>query len=238
MHEIIAPARNRTIKPAEVMEWFRRGHKPWPSEPCCAEIAERLNKMRWPSDPRLPLPGSSSPDPWWHPETAAARAKALLDDVPAMLWFWQRMQTAPKEWLPSQWDEIELPNGIRKEDIIKQFVPGLRLREGYEAIDQLRIALEAALPYIEFPFGKYERRDHRKGKHSKPWHAHAVAIAPWIAAALRQAGREVYGTSRNTALVRIVREALLRIGYGKRDITVTAVAAHLTRWYSEHDRVL
>jgi hypothetical protein len=218
MHEVSTPARNRTIKAAEVMEWFKCGHQPWPNEPCCFEIAERLSKMRWPGDPRLPLPELSSPDPSWHPELTAKMAKGLGEHIPAMLWFWHRMQDTPAETMPGQ-----LPK---------------QLHEGYEAIDRLRVALEAALPYIEFPFGKYERRDHRKEKRPKPWHAYAVAITPIIAAALRQAGHEISGTSHNTALVRIVREALLRIGYGERAITVNAVAAHLTRWYGEYERVL
>jgi hypothetical protein len=213
MHEPIKPPIDRTITSAEVLGWFTRGRKP--SEECCDEIAARLNKMQWPGDPRLPLPESSSPDPWWHAETAAATARALLDDIPAMKWFWRSMRETKSETMPGQSPE--------------------RLREGYDAIDQLRVALKRALPYIEFPFGKYQHRDHRKQKRPKNWHAHAVAITPIVAAALKQTGHEVRGTSHNTALVRIVREALLRIGH-REGITVDAVADYLTRWYGEHDR--
>ena len=117
---------------------------------------------------------------------------------------------------------------MSKEDVIKCLVPGQRLREGYEAIDQLRVALDDALPYIEFPFGKYERQDHRKRKRPSPWHAHAVAITPIIAEALRQSTRHaVRGTTHNSAVVRLVREALVRIGHDKK-ITREAIAAKLT----------
>jgi hypothetical protein len=241
--EVLAEgATNRAggVTPDEVLAWFKRGHGPWPSVKRCKEVSGRINKMRWPDDPPKP---NKEPEPfghWWdalielNVEQAAARAKALLDDLPAMLCFWHGLQEAPKEWLPIEFDGIELPEGVRKEDLVKQFVPGLRVREGYDVIDQLRVALTAALPYIESPFGKYEKLDHRKRKRPKDWHAHAVAIAPVIAEALNEAGHEVRSTSHNTILVRVVREALLRIGYA--NITEEAVAKHLTGWYGGHGR--
>jgi hypothetical protein len=229
---------DRTITPAEVLGWFKRGRKPWPSLEHCAEVAARINRMRWPGDPPKD-DDEEVPEhfgDWWDAISAAARAKALVDDVPAMLCFWHGLQEAPREWLPSDFDGIELPKGIRKEDIVKQFVPDLRVREGYDVIDRLRVALKAALPYIEFPFGKYEKRDHRKRKRRKDWHAHAVIIAPVIAKALSRAGHAVRSTSHNTMLVRVVGEALHRIGYT--DITEAAIAKHLTNWFGEHGRFL
>lgn len=222
----------RSITHAEVMNWFARGHKPWPTEKDCADIAARLTKMRWPGEElpaigddeqwQIDYPGSDGPpvyqrvpykaDPWWDLEKAAASAKVLLDNIPAMLWHWQRLQTTPYETIPGQ--------------------KPANLRGGYEAIERLRVALDAALPYIEFPFGEYERQDHRKRKRPKAWHAHAIAITPIIADALRQSGHPVRGTTHNTALVRIVRQALVRIGHDK-NIKPAAVAAKMTAWYAE-----
>lgn len=235
MRSAIKPEIDRTITGAEVMKWFMRGHKPWPAEQLCVGIAARLNKMRWPVDPPLPAlaedewyeidyshDGSFTirvapcpSDPWWDSEKAAARAKALVDDIPAMLWHWHRMQGTRFETLPGQKPK--------------------HLRGGYDAIERLRVALDAALPYIEFPFGEYERQDHRKRKRPSPWHAHAVAVTHVIADALRQSGHPVRGTSHNSAVVRIVCKALVRIGYD-RNITSDAVAKHLTGWYAEFGR--
>ena len=160
---------------------------------------------------------SCSSDPWWNPDLAAARAKALLDDVPAMLWHWHRMQATPDETRPGQ--------------------KPVHLRGGYDAIQRLRVALDAALPYIEFPFGEYERQDHRKKKRPKPWHAHAVGITPLIANALRQSGKLVRGATHNSALVRIVcRGVGPELDSDENIVKPTAVAAMLTDWYAEFDR--
>jgi hypothetical protein len=202
MRSAIKPEINRTITGAEVMEWFKRGREPWPGEELCAGIAADMNKWLWPVDPRPIYPEQDFADPWWDTVKAAAGVKALLDDVPAMLWNLHRM----------------------------------RSRSGYDAIERLRGALDAALPYIEFPFGKYERQDHRKRKRPKPWHAHAVLITPMIADALRQSGHPVRGATHNSAVVRIACEALVRIGYDRNIIKPAAVAAKLTDWYAEFGR--
>ena len=113
------------------MKWFERGHKPWPSEEYCARIAAQLEqrcdgrarqlpairRRRVVADqiiPRTVSPGISAralikPIRRWNPQEATARAKALLNDVPAMLWFWHGMQKAPEEIVPGQLDGIELP---------------------------------------------------------------------------------------------------------------------------------
>ncbi|HEY4981610.1 MAG TPA: hypothetical protein VII24_06650 [Pseudolabrys sp.] len=212
----------RTITPAEVMEWSAHGRKPWPSE-ACDEIASRLTKMRWPGDPDTPYmprspswpkgwdPPPSDPaaiDPWWDPKKAAIAAKALRDDIPAMLWHWHWMQWTPAETRPGQ--------------------KPMRLRGGYEAIEQFRIALNAALPYIEWPFGKYERQDHRKKSRPSNWHMYAVVIAGIISRALVQSGRRrAPSFARDSAAARAVYEALSRMGHPYVD--ANTIATHLIR---------
>jgi len=228
----------RIISGDEVMEWFARGHKPWPTEKDCADIAARLTKVRWPGE-ELPAIGDDEQwqidypswpdgppvfrrvpykaDPWWDPEKAATAARVLLHDFPAMLWHWRGMRHTRAETLPGQ--------------------KPARLREGYAAIKRLGDALEAALPYVEFPFGKYRRQDHREGMRLKPWHVHAVAITPMIVETLRRSGHPIPAHLRkithNTAAVRIVREALVRMGYDKNIIKPPAIAQFLTLWAND-----
>jgi hypothetical protein len=226
----------RTITAAEVLKWFEGGHKPRPSIDRCVEIAARLTKMRWGSDPPLPELGANTwwhkvtpapewappskdnpnpgwvaepfeANPWWDPEKAAAAARLLLDDVPAMLWHWQRLRETPYETIPGQ--------------------QPMCLREGHRAIEQLRDALHVAMPYVEFPFGQHQRQDHRKRKRPKAWHTPAVPITRMIVAALKQAGHSG-ATDKNSAVVRMVRQALSRMGYG--EIEKPTIAAYLKSW--------
>jgi hypothetical protein len=211
MRPAIKPEIDRIITGAEVRGWFARGRKPPPSEDACFEIATRLTKTRWKSDSPMPaipdnmwwvraypcpvwFPEPYVADPWWNPEEAAAAAKALLEDVPAMLWHWHRMQTAP-ETLPGQ--------------------KPARLRGGYDAIERLRIALDAALPYIEFPVGEYERQDRRKAKRPKDWHLPAIVAAHFIGKALCSES-----TARDSVRVRVVTTALGRMGYSVENDTI------------------
>lgn len=198
----------RTITAAEVSAWFKRGRGPWPSIHSCAEVAAGLTKMRWGSDhPLSELGEPFNAEPWWDPEKAAAAARSLLDDVPAMLWHWRRLRETPYETI----------DGRRPK----------RLRGGHKAIEQLQDALNAAIDYVEFPFGQYERQDHRKRKRPKPWHAPAVLVTSLIVAALKKAGH-TGATDKNSAAVRIVHHALSRMGYGK--IKEPTIAAFLKSW--------
>lgn len=167
-----------------------------------------------PNSPRVAEPYQA--DPWWDSEKAADAARLLREDIPAMLWFWRRMRTTPAETRPGQ--------------------RPMRLRRGYDAIEQLRDALDAAMDYIEWPFGQYDREEARKRhlhpKHPKPWHASAIPVARVIIAALRQSRHTVEGTSHNTIAVRIVRDALARMGFG--EVEKPAIAKILIKWADEH----
>ena len=220
MHSPIKPKSDaRTITAAEVRVWFVGGpkSKPWPSEALCAEVAARLTKFRWASEwpsPEISDEGAAAiswDNPWtserecypcWDSEEAAHAAKALLKNIPAMLAHYSPM----------------------------------RQHDGYDAIERFRVALDAAIPFIEFPFGKYDRDEARKRqlhpKHPKPWHASAIPVARVTIDALRRSGHTVEGTSHNTITVRIVRDALVRMGFD--DIEKPAIAKVLTKWADEH----
>jgi hypothetical protein len=296
MHSPIKPTA-RTITAAEVMSWFGRGHKPWPSEKACAEVADRLTRMGWanewppselgedealhwtpdadavltetltvdrgvitigvPGVAEIAGNGSASvtltgtaeaiaaalrsatyagekkdfltlkhattgatgkwtigPSPFkrwdlWDIKEGATAARMLLKQAPAMLAHFERLRDTPSKTISGQ----------------------IPLLEGFAAIERLRIALEDALPFVEHPFGKGDSQDHRKRKHPKPWHALAVAVTPVFVAALRQSGHHVGGVKDNSAAVRLVHEALLRMGYGK--IPKATIASHLKTWLVE-----
>jgi hypothetical protein len=209
--QVAAPKKlppSRTITPADVREWF--GSRSRPNEALCDEIAGRLTKMRWPSDPP---DDPDSPwlqceilepdtDRWWDFEGAADAAKTLLASVPAMLSFWDQLRWAPET------------------------------RAGHEAIKALGGALSLALPYVEFPFGKYERQVRKRPKN---WHVPAIIIASFIREALIQSGRGAPALTRNSVLVRVVRQALVRMEYPNiGTVTPTAIGAHLTRWADKY----
>lgn len=222
----IPEASTRPITPAEVRAWFARGRKPWPDDALCAEIADRLTKtIRWPSNDASPkLKRRTQRGRMTEAQAWAAQVKALLDDVPTML---ERL------------DENS---------------------DGYAAIEAMREALLRALPSIEFPFGSPEEAEATLKqtillwpelaevrpvgpKEMRPavWHMHAVLIARIISKALKQIGRHS-SLHRNSVLVRVVSDALVRIGFTEIsdndeddgapliDRVHGAVSMHLIRW--------
>jgi hypothetical protein len=223
------PLDARTITPAEVQDWFGRRS---PTEAACAEIAALLTKMRWASDDPLPTlrdgmrwawPRDQAepvqvpdidPDPYWDFQAATDAAKTLLASFPRMLRHWDGLSWAPET------------------------------SGGYTAIEATEDALLAALPYIEWPFGKYERQDHRKKMHLADWHMPALVIKNIVSEALMKCGRSSAPRfSRDAAATRVVHNALARMGYrvsrrkGEESETNT-IAAFLRRWekHWEKDR--
>ncbi len=165
----------------EVKSWFENFSQAHLSHAQYSDIAVCLTKWRWPSDQpdaggSPSIDTDSDPESWWDFRGASDSAKMLLDSIPAMLSHWEGLRGAPQT------------------------------RDGYEAIRSLEAALSIAMPYIEWPFGKYERR---KGpKRPKAWHLPAVLIAQVIINAMVKAGNNSPGISRNSVVVRVVRKAL------------------------------
>jgi hypothetical protein len=162
----------RTITPAEIKLWFGNSSKASLSETQYSEIAARLTKCRWPSDPpsdarfQGTIVEDNSND-FWDSQAATKSAKMLRDSIPAMLSHWERLRWASET------------------------------RAGYEVIKVFGDALSNAMPYIEWPFGRYERRTSRKKL--KDWHMPAVIFANLIIDAfipVNYVGRACFGLCR------------------------------------------
>jgi hypothetical protein len=199
----------RTITAAEVRGWFGASSNALLSEVQYSEIAAYLTKCRWPSDPP-PSPDApglskiieSGSDDYWDFKAVTDAAKTLRDSVPAMLSHWEGLRWAPET------------------------------REGYEVIKGLGEALSAAMPYVEWPFGRYERQTRRK--QMKDWHGPSVLFANRIIDVLVRAGHNNPGITHNSVLVRVVHSALIRMKFPNPEmITRSAIGMHLTRWDEE-----
>ena len=233
----------RTITLADVKVWFENCKKPRPSDAICNEVAARLTKMRWPRDigpPYVPPPPKPAnwpkrrkwpppvrnDDAWWdqlddvvrRAQTAAAALKALEGTLPATLELLER-------WQRDEQLRQELGLWLQREQL--QWVPKT---DAYEAVIALSKALARALPHIKFPFFRaFERKDHRQKRRPKNWHLPAVLIANIIERALIQSGRRTTSTtSGDSTVVKVVRNALARMGYG--EIEPGTIAARLTSW--------
>jgi len=196
---------SRTITAAEVGEWFRSSKTRAPSAAICEEVAAWLTRMRGPSDPE-------------DDRTSLDSATQPIDDD--RWWDFDSATKAAKILIESGPKMLKHWDGLR-------WAP--ETRPGYEAIDKLGEALAVALPYIEFPFGQCEPALGRKKP--KDWHVPAVLIFGIIVKALGQS----FGTprlSRNAVMVRVVRSALLRIGY--ENVKVGTISQHLTRWNAKY----
>src|SRR5262245_29891011 len=126
------------VPPAEVMGWLQSYGVTWPAD-AVIEIAERLSQMRWAGDPE-PDPPEVVDSPavgdvdWERFQIATDAAKKLQTNIPALLQHWESLR----------WDP--------------------QTSGGYDAIKAVEQALLTAQHWIEFPFGEYEKVDHR----SKP----------------------------------------------------------------------
>jgi hypothetical protein len=195
------PQQTRPIAPAEVRAWFKSSRTPLLNDTVYDEIAGLLTKMRWPSDPDLPeIPKQETDaDKWWDFRRVPDAAKMLLASMPAMLLHWEKLRWAPET------------------------------RVGYEVIKELSDALSRALPYIEFPFGEYERLSPQKRpKKHKNWHMAAISVAHKVVKAITPYWSKRPSIHRNSIVIKVVREALGRMGYPK--VEASAISAHLTRF--------
>jgi len=194
---------SRIISAAEVRDWFGPSPEAELGNAQYREIAAYLTKIRWPSDTGplfQPCPvatESDESDRYWDFDAVFDAAKSLHDTLPAMLRHWDGLLWAPET------------------------------AGGHPAIKELQDALTVALPYIQWPFGKYERQTGRKKP--KDWHLPAVMVANVVIKAMIEAGYNDPGITRNSIVVRVVRNALIRMRV-LNEITIGAVGAHLTRW--------
>jgi hypothetical protein len=197
---------SRKITAAEVRRWVGNSKRSKLGPAQCNEIAEALTSYRWPADPPSP-PGSpwvpreidGDPDRWWDFKATTEAAKALLKSAPAML----------SHWEGQRWTS--------------------QTRDGFDVIKALGDALFLAMPYIEWPFGYYERQARRR--QPKPWHTMAVIIANLVIKVLIESGQNAPGITRNSVVVRVIRNALVRMDFpNSKMITPSAIGMHLERW--------
>ena len=150
--------------------------------------------------------------------------------------------------------------GVTEAQALAAHVKALLDSNGSAAIEAMRDELVRALPSIEFPFGSPEEAEATRQqalllwpelaevrpvgpKEMRPavWHMHAVLIARIISKALKQIGRRS-SPHRNSVLVHIVSDILIRIGFTEIsdrdeddgvpliDRVRGAVSMHLFRW--------
>ena len=145
----------RFVTPADVRQWF--GRKP-PSEAVCIEIAAGLTKMRWSSDPPLPVLGDgmrwtlaalpSGKADWLQLPPGEMTWEQTPDPDPDPYWDFEAATGAAKTLLAS------FPRMLRHWDRLS--VPETRAA-GYEAITTLDDALKRALPFIGATAGSPQR---------------------------------------------------------------------------------
>lgn len=198
-------SRARTVTPDEVKEWFGRSRKAQLHEERYGAIAADITALKWPGDPPPPTDApwlvkgtpDSDKDRWWDFEAVAKAAKLVLASLPAMRRHWNGLRWAPET------------------------------RGGYNAIEALEETLKVALPYIEWPFGEYERATGRKTP--KEWHIPSIILAGMIIRTMVEAGNRSPAISRNSVVARVATKALIRMGFQK-ELAQETVSMHLTRW--------
>jgi hypothetical protein len=199
---------SRTISPSEVRQWVGADSEAKLSASQYKTIATCLTKFRWHKDPPANAPSLpkiiNEPDEsWWDFQAATRVAKTLRECIPKILAFQDGLRWAPET------------------------------RDGHPAIEALRAALDGALPYIEWPFGKYEPAIGYK--YPKKWHTYATLVARLLVTEMIAAGNSKPGISRNSVVVRVVQRALQRMEIPQsKTLTPSAIGQHLTRWDTKY----
>jgi len=198
---------SRRITAAEVKEWFGDSRQAQLCESQYYRIATRLTNFHWPGDP------PAHPDSPWLP-------KVITEPDDDRRWDFRAVTDAAKLLRDSMSKMLAFQEGLR---------PTSQTRGGYRAIKTLQVALLAALPYIEWPFGQYERQT--AYKEPKKWHTYAFLVALVTIDEMINAGHIEPGITRNSVVVRVVQKALIRMGIPQsKTLSNTAIGAFLTRW--------
>jgi hypothetical protein len=199
-----ARLQSHSITAAEVKAWFGQRSNARLNENQYRAIAKKLNKLKWFGEPiKRGTKPSRNTDRYWDFSAAIKAAKLLLDAMPAMKTHWRALTWAPQT------------------------------REGYPATVALERALQTALPFIEWPFGRYQRATGRKQR--KEWQVPSVLVAKILIDATVAAHRNP-SLARSAVLVRVTHAALKRMGY-RLNVGISGVSAHLTRWDKQYGLV-
>jgi hypothetical protein len=98
--------------------------------------------------------------------------------------------------------------------------------DALDALQQMRISLTETMPMIEFPFGPVHTRP-RPPNTSKPWRTYALALSTAIIPEMTNAGHANISISKNSVLVRIIREVMVRMKIPGAHVTDSAISAFL-----------
>ena len=201
---------SEAVTAAHVIKWFGRSLNPPVGLAQCAEIASSINGCRWAGEPP-PRPGDPGFVRILEPDAADA----------ARWWDFKGVTRAGKTLLHNL--PVVTANCERQ-----NWSPQGQAR--CDALNKLTEALQQAMPYIEFPFGPCERRTGRPSA-SKQWHTYALILSHFVLPAMIKAGHPNPAISRNSVLVRVVREAMIKMGIeGAKIVSASTVSAFLTRW--------
>jgi hypothetical protein len=231
----VAPAHD--ITPDDVKGWF--GRNP-PSDERCAHLAGRLNKLKWPSDQNDDEPsGNPNPsrDDTGDPRVATEHAKQLLEELESRdSETLQTLRNAIEKVLP----EIEFPFGYGQAlvEVCRQ-IQGASAQnaEAYLhtlglPVDAIRMVMDNTPEELDTKLLQQARDQRRRWLHVSPrphWNVLAFVVAQRVAEVLVTADRRV-SFSQNSVLVRVVREAMKRMGCSNMDmISKAAIEKYLTR---------
>ena len=234
----------------DVRGWSAGGRRGlWPDE-VCSEVAARLNKMQWPKDsPREP----GAPRPAWDPPPppddprgdqlvqlraqTAAGAKSFLDGLRAC--DSDRIKEAG-DALERALPEIEFPFGYGQALIqLGRTIQGMTRQEAEKYLrtfdlpsDTIEMLVENTPEQLDRKLLQMAREQRRRWLKSPPrpkWHIPAFAITKTIGEVLARADLPVRGlSSRNSIVVRVVREAMKRMGHPNTE------AAAIAQYFDRH----
>jgi hypothetical protein len=202
--------RDNPITSDEVRAWFGTTVKGQLRKQRYAGIAKALNGFQWATDPPI--------------------VEELTTPVPEDDRFWDfaAADQAAETLLESVPKMLAFWKGL-------QWAP--ETRAGCQIIRDLERSLNAAAPLIKHPFGPPGPRTPRVG--TKDWHIAAVLIANIVLEALLETGQSSPSIARNSIAVRVVHNALKRLGFRRANmVTSAAVAMHLGRWNDQFGLVI
>jgi hypothetical protein len=196
--------RSRPIKADEIAAWYGTFLKPVLTAEQFDALANSINGWLWPRDENAANACT---------EQEAVHCKHTKEA--AYLWDFEKVTEAARTLL----DNFAAVQSLRK-----RLMPNDH--DALDALEQLKISLIKTMPMIEFPFGPVHTRP-RPPNTSKPWRTYALALSLAIIPEMTKAGLVKISISKNSVLVRIIREVMLRMKIPGAHVTDSAISALL-----------
>jgi hypothetical protein len=198
--------RSRPIKADEIAGWYGTFLKPVLTAKQFDALANSINGWFWPGDENAANACT---------EKEAVHCRHTKEA--AYLWDFEKVTEAARTLL----DNFAAVQSLRK-----RLMPDDH--DALDALEQMKISLTETMPMIEFPFGPVHTRP-RPPNTSKPWRTYALALSHAIIPEMTKAGH-VISISKNSVLVRIIREVMLRMKIPGAHVTDSAISAFLIEW--------